>query len=183
MSLIAASSTRSDPIGRVLTRVTRLFVIVGGVALTAAGLLTVASVIGRYFFNAPIPGDFELVEMGCALAVFSFLPYCQLQRGNVLVDFFTYKLSTRKRGLLDSLSALIYTVIAGLLTWRLWVGGLDLLRTNEQTIVLQIPRAYNFVFIMPCMVLLVVVCAYTIWDHFNSAEDDSPSPGPPSPGM
>ena len=177
MSQDAQSSTRSDPVGRVLTRVTRLFVIVGGISLTAAGFLTVASVMGRYFLNAPIPGDFELVETACALAVFSFLPYCQLQKGNVLVDFFTYKLSARSRSLLDSLSALIYTVIAVLLTWRLWVGGLDLLRTNEQTIVLQIPRAYNFIFIMPCMALLVVVSAYTIWHHFESTADEPPSPG------
>ena len=177
MSQDAQSSTRSDPIGRVLTRVSRVFVIVGGISLTAAGFLTVASVAGRYFLNSPIPGDFELVETACALAVFSFLPYCQLQKGNVLVDFFTYRLSPRSRGLLDSLSALIYTGIAALLTWRLWVGGLDLLRTNEQTIVLEIPRAYNFIFIMPCMALLVAVSAYTIWHHFESAEDEPPPPG------
>jgi TRAP-type C4-dicarboxylate transport system permease small subunit len=175
MSQTAESSTWSDPIGRVLTRISRIFVMIGGISLTAAGFLTVTSVLGRYLFNAPIPGDFELVETACALAVFSFLPYCQLQKGNVLVDFFTYKLSTRTRGFLDSLSALIYTVIAVLLTWRLWVGGLDLLRTNEQTIVLEIPRAYNFLFIMPCMALLVVVCAYTIWHHYQSADDDTPS--------
>ena len=177
MSQQSESSTRSDPIGRVLTRIARVFVIIGGLSLTAAGILTVASVIGRYFFNAPIPGDFELVEGACALAVFSFLPYCQLQKGNVLVDFFTYRMSARKRGLLDGLSALIYTAITVLLTWRLWVGGLDLLRTNEQTIVLEIPRAYNFVFIMPCMALLVAVTAYTIWDHFKSSEDAPQSYG------
>ena len=177
MSQTADSSTRSDPIGRVLTRISRIFVIIGGISLTAAGFLTVISVMGRYLFDAPIPGDFELVETACALAVFSFLPYCQLQKGNVLVDFFTYRLSPRKRGLLDSLSALIYTAIAVLLTWRLWVGGLDLLRTNEQTIVLQVPRAYNFIFIMPCMVLLVVVSAYTIWHHYKSAEDEPPLQG------
>ncbi len=177
MSQQSESSTRSDPIGRVLTRIARVFVIIGGLSLTAAGILTVASVIGRYFFNAPISGDFELVEGACALAVFSFLPYCQLQKGNVLVDFFTYRMSARKRGLLDGLSALIYTAITVLLTWRLWVGGLDLLRTNEQTIVLEIPRAYNFVFIMPCMALLVAVTAYTIWDHFKSSEDAPQSYG------
>lgn len=177
MSQTADSSTWSDPIGRVLTRISRIFVIIGGISLTAAGFLTVISVMGRYLFDAPIPGDFELVETACALAVFSFLPYCQLQKGNVLVDFFTYRLSPRKRGLLDSLSALIYTAIAVLLTWRLWVGGLDLLRTNEQTIVLQVPRAYNFIFIMPCMVLLVVVSAYTIWHHYKSAEDEPPLQG------
>jgi TRAP-type C4-dicarboxylate transport system permease small subunit len=177
MSEFAQSSTRSDPIGRVLTRISRVLVIAGGIVLTAAGILTVASVIGRYFFDSPIPGDFELVEMACALAVFSFLPYCQLQKGNVLVDFFTYKLSPVARGALDSLSALIYTAITVLLTWRLAVGGLDLLRTNEQTVVLQIPRAYAFVYIVPCMVLLVAVSFYTIWHHFKFAGHDMPSKG------
>ncbi len=172
MSEITGSGAPSDPVGRALTRISRAFVIIGGLSLTAAGVLTVASVIGRYFFNAPIPGDFELVEMACALAVFSFLPYCQIKKGNVLVDFFTLKLSARKRGFLDSLSALIYTLIAILLTWRMWIGGLDLLRTNEQTIILQIPRAYNFIFIMPCMALLVAVTAYTVWHHFQLAEDE-----------
>ncbi len=177
MSEITGSVPRTDPVGRVLTRISRIFVIAGGMLLTAAGLLTVASVIGRYFFNAPISGDFELVEMACALAVFSFLPYCQIKKGNVLVDFFTLKMSARKRGFLDSFSALVYTAIAILLTWRLWVGGLDLLRTNEQTVILQIPRAYCFVFIIPSMVLLVAVAAYTVWDHFQIVEDETPIRG------
>ncbi|MBT3992083.1 MAG: TRAP transporter small permease [Rhodospirillaceae bacterium] len=166
------TSTRLDPIGRVLFRLARGLVITGGACLTAAGLLTVASVIGRYFFNAPIPGDFELVEMACAVAVFSFLPYCQLKKGNVLVDFFTYNSSPRTKGILDSISAIIYSMIAILLTWRLWVGGLDFFHTNEQTVILQIPRAYVFIFIMPSMALLVVVTLYTIWQHFYAASED-----------
>ena len=85
MTELSSISTRSDPMGRVLTRLARIFVIIGGICLTAAGLLTVVSVMGRYFINSPIPGDFELVEMACAVAVFSFLPYCQLRKGNVLV--------------------------------------------------------------------------------------------------
>ena len=75
MTELPAISTRSDPVGRVLARLARIFVIIGGICLTAAGLLTVVSVMGRYFINSPIPGDFELVEMACAVAVFSFLPY------------------------------------------------------------------------------------------------------------
>ena len=174
MTETTTESTRSNTLDRVLNRLTRIFVIIGGAFLTAAGILTVVSVIGRYFFNTPIPGDFELVEMACAIAVFSFLPHCQLKKGNVLVDFFTYNSSARTKGILDSISAIIYSAITVLLTWRLWVGGLDFLATNEQTVILQIPRAYVFIFIMPCMALLVVVSFYTIWQHYYeaSAEHD-----------
>ncbi len=172
MTEIPTTSTRSDPVGRVLTRLTRTFVIIGGASLTAAGILTVASVIGRYFFNAPVPGDFELVEMACAVAVFTFLPYCQLRKGNVLVDFFTHNSSPSTKGILDSISAVIYSGIVVLVTWRLWVGGIDFLHTNEQTVILHIPRAYVFIFIMPCMALLVCVTIYTIWQHYFEAQVD-----------
>lgn len=166
------TSTRLDPIGWVLFCLARALVIIGGVCLTVAGLLTVASVIGRYFLNSPVPGDFELVEMACAVAVFSFLPYCQLKKGNVLVDFFTYNSSPRTKGILDSISAAIYSAFVILLTWRMWVGGLDFFHTNEETVILQIPRAYVFIFIMPCLALLVVVTLYTIWQHFYAASED-----------
>ena len=36
--------------------------------------------------------------------------------------------------------------------------------------------SYNFIFIMPCMVLLVIVSAYTIWHHYKSADDQPPPP-------
>ena len=162
MSQTAPSSTRSDPIGRGLTRVSRLFVIIGGIALTAAGFLTVASVVGRYFFNAPIPGDFELVEIGCAIAVFAFLPYCQMTRGNVVVDFFTAGVSTRRRAALDLAANALFTLIAGLLTWRAVLGGLDLQRYQETTMVLAVPLWWGFVPAVFCLAVLTLVSAYTV---------------------
>ena len=53
-----------------------------------------------------------------AVAIFSFLPYCQMVRGNVIVDVFTTRASPRTRALLDSIGNLLFTAIAALLTWR-----------------------------------------------------------------
>ena len=50
-----------------------------------------------------IPGDFELVQMATALAVFAFLPLCQAHRGNIIVDTFTTRLPRRVRNALDAL--------------------------------------------------------------------------------
>ena len=92
--------------------------------LFALTLLTVISVVGRAAFSAPIPGDFELVELGMAVTIFAFLPYCQIVRGNVIVDLFTTRASPRTRALLDSIGNLL-TAIAALLTWRAALGGLE----------------------------------------------------------
>jgi len=47
----------------------------------------VVSVIGRAFFSHPILGDVELVQLGCAVVVASFLPYTQFRNANIIVDF------------------------------------------------------------------------------------------------
>lgn len=155
-----------DRFGRALHTGCRIVAAIGGTLLAAAGVMTVVSVLGRYLLSAPIPGDFELVELASALAVFSFLPYCQLVRGNVLVDFFTAKAPARVRGALDGLGALALAAIGALLGWRMAVGGLELERIGEQTVLLQIPRYLAFYPILVCLVLLVLAAAYTSWASF-----------------
>ena len=57
----------------------------------AAGLavLVTASVLTRWLTAQGVPGDFELLQIGLALAVFAFMPLCQLRGGNLFVDTFT----------------------------------------------------------------------------------------------
>ncbi len=140
-----------------------LFATAGGVVLVGFALMTVVSVARRYLFGEPIPGDFEMVEIGCAIAVFAFLPYCQLHRGNVVVDFFTLRAPIRLRSVLDAAGSLIYAAIAGLLIWRLSLGGYDMWRYGEQTMVLGLSRWWGFVPIVISTVLLCLVCLFTAW--------------------
>ncbi|MGH6905736.1 MAG: TRAP transporter small permease, partial [Geminicoccaceae bacterium] len=108
-------------------------------------------------------GDFELVEVGMAVAIFAFLPYCQIVRGNVIVDLFTAKASPRTRALLDVAGNLIYTAIAALLTWRVALGGLEIRGYHETTKVLRVPVWWGYVPAVLGLAFLTVVCAYTVW--------------------
>src|SRR5690606_15299705 len=70
----------------------RTLAILGGLVLILITVLTVVSITGRAFVRqglGPIPGDFELVEVMTAFAVFSFLPWCQLRGAHATVDVFT----------------------------------------------------------------------------------------------
>lgn len=70
-------------LGRILKTAAKWLAYFGGFLLTAAAILTVISVTGRALIWAslgPVPGDFELVELTCAVAVFSFLPWSQINR-------------------------------------------------------------------------------------------------------
>ncbi len=170
-------STRpTDPVGRVLYRICEAAAVFGGAVLVVLTLITVWSIIGRqiastdwlrgiplFSWAGPVTGDFELVELGCAVAVFAFLPYCQIVGGNVLVDFFTTRAGPRLKAVLATVSDAVFTLIAAVLTWRLVLGGEDLQRYGETTMVLRVPVWWGYVPAVAAMALLTVVCGYTTW--------------------
>jgi TRAP-type C4-dicarboxylate transport system permease small subunit len=158
-----AGGGRPARAGRALHRAATGVALLGGLVLFALTLLTVISVVGRALFSAPIPGDFELVELGMAVAIFSFLPYCQIVRGNVIVDLFTTKASPRTKALLDGAGNLLFTAIAALLTWRVALGGLEIRSYRETTMVLQVPVWWGYVPAVAFLAFLTLVCAYTVW--------------------
>ena len=110
---IISSKIRPDnQFGRILNFISKYFAIFGGFILLIAALISIFSIFGRVVFSSPILGDFELVEIACAVAIGSFLPLCHLKNGNVIVDFITAKLSKNTINLLDSISSLIFGVVA-----------------------------------------------------------------------
>ena len=131
------SEARSiDKIGRALFFISFLLALFGGFTLLVMVCVNVSSIFGRVLFSSPLLGDFELVEMGCAVAIFSFLPLCHLKNGNVIVDFFSSRLPIWIQGFLDSLSHLLFGIVASIFTWRMLLGLDDMLRYNEQTCLL-----------------------------------------------
>ncbi|MCF3972224.1 TRAP transporter small permease [Paracoccus salsus] len=152
-----------------LTALCRIFAGIGGMVLLAMMLMTVTSVARRSLLGAPIPGDFELVEIGTAIAIFCFLPWCQSTGGNVLVDFFTQTARPRSNHLLEALGDLIYLLIAALLLWRMVQGGMEMRQYGEQSMVLRIPVWWSFLLILPAMALLVVTTGATLAGHLRMA--------------
>ena len=168
MSELDVTTARpTDVVGRVLFVASRLFALFGGLVLCAMAMLTTISVTGRFFLNSPVLGDFELIAIGTGVAVFGFLPYCHLTRGNVLVDFFLSAAPLRAKSFFDTVGNLIYGIIITIMTWRLSLGGMDLYRDDQMTMVLEIPRWWTFPAALLCMALLLAVCVYTTVRSFN----------------
>ncbi len=162
MSATPASSrvAPSTRLARALDILARGFALGGGAVLLAVMAVTVASVIGRSLFGRPIPGDFELVEIGCAVAVFAFLPYCQITRGNVVVDLFTRGFGRRPRAWLDRLHALVLAAIGALFAWRLALGGVELRSAGETSMILGVPLWWGFAPIVASSALLAAVALH-----------------------
>jgi TRAP-type C4-dicarboxylate transport system permease small subunit len=111
-----------------------------------------------------------------AVAIFSFLPYCQIVRGNVIVDLFTTRASPRTRAMLDAAGNLLYTAIAALLTWRGALGGLEVRGYGETTMVLRVPVWWGYVPAVLCLAFLTLVCAYTVRRSLREARGQAVEP-------
>lgn len=150
----------ADPVGAVLYRLSVAFAVFGGLLLVAGAALTVVSVTGRYFLSSPISGDVELIELGAAAAVSAFLPYCQARGGNVIVDFFTGGMAGPRRARLDALHGLVFAACAGLIAWRMTLGGTQTYMNNDETMVLGVPTWLSYVVMVPAFTLLASVCLH-----------------------
>lgn len=149
-----------DPVGAALRRLTVALAVLGGLLLGAGAVLTVISVTGRYLFSSPVSGDVELVELAAGAAISAFLPYCQMRGGNVIVDFFTAGIPDRVRARVDGLHALVFAACAGLVAWRMTLGGLDTYASNDQTMVLGVPTWISYLVMVPSFALLCLVCLH-----------------------
>ncbi len=130
---------------------------VGALILLGIAGMTTVSVIGRAFFAHPILGDVELVQLGGAVVVASFLPYTQYRRANIIVDFFTTGASARTQHRLDTLGVLLYTVVLALVFWRVAVGGIDIRAAGERSMLMDIPLWIPYLLMLPGIGLCVLI--------------------------
>lgn len=111
----------------------------GGLLSLATAFVVVISVLLRWFGIGTVPGDFELVQMATAIAIFCFLPLCQFNRGNIMVDTFTAKWPQRVNDGIDALWDIVYAAMMLLLAASLAQGAFDVLRNRSATMVLGLP--------------------------------------------
>ena len=153
----------NDKFGRFLYDLAYILANLGGIILVIVILINFISILSRIIFLNPLVGDFELVEIGSAIAISSFLPLCHLKKGNVIVDFITAKLNFKKIAFLDCVSSVIYGLIALFFTWRMFFGAKDMYNYQEETMLLQFPIWIPFLPVTFSFGLLSVCCLYTFY--------------------
>lgn len=130
---------------------------VGALVLIGIACMTAVSVVGRAFFSHPILGDVELVQLGGAVVVASFLPYTQFRRANIIVDFFTTGASEATQRRLDAMGTLLYSAVLVLVTWRVAVGGIDIFRAHERSMLMDLPLWLPYALMLPGLLLCVLI--------------------------
>lgn len=169
------SGAPTGPYGRLLDNVCRIFAVCSGLMLIAMASMSVYSIVGRSLLNKPLMGDYEMVQMMSAVAVSMALPYCQMVRGHVIVDFFTTGFSKRSNAVLDVIAALLMALCAFAFSWRLVIATFEFKKNHDASMLLNLPTWWGYAPMGPSFALLGLAALYTVWRTVDE-QQDRPAP-------
>lgn len=150
---MAAATSRQDLFVSLTRNICKWWALGGGAVLFGLVAVNVVSVVMAALINKPVPGVYELVQMGAAISMFMALPYCQISGSNVTADIFTAGLERHVIVFLGGVGALFGLAWALFLLWRMSAGFEDVYEYRETTAIYQIPIWYAYV---PALVSLLL---------------------------
>jgi TRAP-type C4-dicarboxylate transport system permease small subunit len=158
----APSFRRGLPL--LVERIATLWALAGGVLLLGVVAVNTWSIASRALGGRPFAGAFELTEVGVAVAVFTFLPYCQLVGANVTADIFTARAAPRTVAALALLASVVALGFALLLAQRMYLGLIDQRAFGYATTILNVPIWWAFVPIVGSLGLLALAALVTLME-------------------
>lgn len=103
--------------------------------------VTCVDVVGRYLFNHPFGGAYELTQMLLAALVFAALPLTSIDGGHVEVDLALHLLSRPVQRVLGRLAGAVSAVALAYFAYRLVLIGLDQIHDGTRSASLALPMA------------------------------------------
>lgn len=158
-----------------LAAIVRMWALLGGLIISALAVMTAASAVSNLLFEKPFSPDYELVKHFVGVAIFMFLPYCQLSGANVTVDIFTENMSRRSKAAMAAFSSLFAIAFSLLLLRQMSLGFMSYLRYPEVTPVLQLPLWTAFPPMLASLALLCVAAVLTALDGWRGMRGLSPA--------
>ena len=142
---------------KILNFLAQACAVLAGLILTAVTLVTCVSLIGRNTTGWTILGDYELTAVAAGAAIALFMPWCQLRRENIIVDFFTARAPAGLNAVFDRFGALLLSAMLGVIAWRTAVGGLSARESMTTTMMLGFPEWITYAFMVPPLLLTSVI--------------------------
>ena len=136
--------------------------------LMAMMLVTVADVLLRAFFNLPITGAYDLVQLFLVGTVFLSIPEVFLDDENIVVDFIDHVFGPAAIGCLKTVASVAGFIFVAVLSWRMFAPALDAMRFKEVSSDLSIPMTVHWALMILGIVLALPVSALLVIESVRS---------------
>jgi TRAP-type C4-dicarboxylate transport system permease small subunit len=133
-------------------------------ALFLAGMLvlTVADVALRSFFNYPLRGVYELIELMLAGTFFLALPCVFLRDDNILVNTID-EITPRIVPALKRIALLLSVLTFAVLVWQGWDAAWDSYEFHDVTADLALPRFWHWTIVLVGMSLAALAALFMLF--------------------
>jgi TRAP-type C4-dicarboxylate transport system permease small subunit len=131
----------------------------GALSATSAAVLflmmmiTAVDVIGRYVFNKPLAGGFEITEMLLAALIYCGLPLVSQRREHIVIDTFDPLMSARVKRALDVVAEIVCSITLGGIGYLIFRRAARVAEYGDTTSVLKWPLA-PVAYLMGTMILI-----------------------------
>ncbi|MFZ4452734.1 TRAP transporter small permease [Salibacterium aidingense] len=104
-------------------------------------------VIGRYFFNQPITGSFELTELGSAILVFFTFAIAHKYKEHIAIGFLVDKFPDKMKSVIEGAIELLVFVVIFLMSWQIYNDAVRMMGRGTTTSDLGLP-VYPFIMLI-----------------------------------
>jgi TRAP-type C4-dicarboxylate transport system permease small subunit len=162
-----------------------LDVVLGGVSalvLFLLMLLTLVDVVGRYLFNAPVPGGYELTQLLMAVLIFCALPVISWRETHITIDLLDFMVSGRTADFRQVLVNAVSAAGMGLIGWRCWIYAGELAGYGDVTEYLHISQAPIVYFIAIFSIATALLLVANMLRYATGHAGSRSKPGKAVPG-
>jgi TRAP-type C4-dicarboxylate transport system permease small subunit len=162
---VILSWKRGHALDEAASKISRILMFISLGMMLMMMFLGGADVIGRYLFNNPIVGVFEITEILMAGIVFFGLAYTQRVKGHVVVDFVYSRLPPKIKAVIEMLNTVLLLCLFVMISWRGIMTAITQYKRHREIINLGLPY-YLFQLFVPlgalvmCLVLIVEILKF-----------------------
>ena len=124
-----------------LGRLERLLGLFAAAVLFGMMMVTFVDVVGRYLFNAPLTGAYQVVRGAMAVLMFAGLPLVTVRREHLTIGLLEAAFRGATRRVQTFLVTLLSAIVVSFLAWRLFEQGSYYGDTGEVLDIIRVPIA------------------------------------------
>ena len=130
-------------------------------------LFMVAEVLGRRFFNAPIPGAIDWIEVSMASFAFLGAAYCQRLNGHIRMELLISNLRGRVLWVVETCATAAAIVYIFVIVRRSFLHFLRAYEIGDSTIDVQLPVWPSKLLVPVALALLLVRLVIQLWGYIR----------------
>lgn len=152
-------------IDRGLSRVEDWFNDFAGLVIFALMFVTMAEVLGRKLFNAPLPGTIDIIELSMVSFAFLGAAYCQRHGTHVRMDIVVGHMRGRLMWAVEAFAVAAALVYITIITWKSFSHFLRAYEIGDSTIDTQLQVWPSKLLVPIALALLAIRLAVQLWGY------------------